>query len=308
MKKTILLSALIAQSAFSAAGPSKVTLYAYRSPYGVDWSTPSTLTMSSIKNTAAYVLGITDNKRRIGHVTVKMDCAQQDGKREIVHTGMGAVDSRGETLKLLLKRNSALGVLFHRFKGRLDDPKELEAEIKKGQKSGEINSLTYLIDDQKCQELLEHNKKWRESKAYLNYGLIESPNEYTGAGCSAYVMSYLGRDIAPKVHKSNWKGHVMIDNKLIGAHNRKRYTKDDQGFFFPEKDDGGMSVFSLLLNADTWHKEGEEATRLDYWSPDMMFDWIEDSAKLGNSQSPAPLKIEKTDKTHHIVFDLRSSK
>lgn len=297
----IFTTLLLSLNAFSE---SSVTMYNFKSPYGVDWSTPATLTMSSIKNTLAYMLGITDNKRKIGHSSIEIKC---EGK-ESIHTGMRAIDSKKESLSLLFKKNSALGVLFHRFKGMLDPVQPMVEEIKRGQKEGYINSVTYLIEDERCEMLTAHYQKWLDTKAYLNYGLIEDPKEYTGAGCSAYALSYLNiTDIAPETHKSHWKSSVEVPTSMIGAHNRQRYNQDDQKLYSSEETDAGMNLFSLLLNADSWAKEGVESTTLNYWSPDMMYDWTKKAISLGKNQSPAPVKIEETGETHNIVFDARKN-
>ena len=182
--------------------------------------------------------------------------------------------SKKEAIDLLFSKNSGLGVLLHRFKGRHEEEKDLKDVIKTGMARGDINSITYLISNSKCKKLLKHNKNWLQKKAFLNYGLLEKPQQYTGSGCSAYAMSFLKDfEIAPPAHYSNWKKSVHIDKDLIGPHNRQAYTQESQSFF-PIIDGDGPSVFSLLFQS-TWASPYDRTSiKLDFWSPDAMYEWV----------------------------------
>ncbi|MEX1099764.1 MAG: hypothetical protein WEB87_05020, partial [Bacteriovoracaceae bacterium] len=280
MKLFAIISLLLSQAAGADLETSHVTMYSFKSPYGVDWSSPSNLAVSAIKNTLAYKTGLTSNPRNIGHSAIKVSCQNLDGKQREIYTGMGSVNSNKEAIDLLWK-NSALGVLLHRYKGELDKQVELISDIESGQKAGDINSVTYLIDHDKCEELAAHYDEWIKRKAYLNYGLLEKPLEYTGAGCSAYAVSYLRRNnIAPEEHKKHWKRTVRISTKLVGPHNRLPYVNDQQEFHSPKKTEDGANLLELILSANKWAAPNdEEVVELEFWSPDMMYNWTKKVAR-----------------------------
>ena len=314
IKKLCLVLLLVSSHSFAKYDSSYITMYSFKSPYGIDWSTPSTLALSAIKNSLAYRLGITDNRRNIGHSAIKVSCNIKEGERKEFYTGMGAVASNKEAIKLLWN-NSALGVLLHRYKGKLDTEAGLISDIEEGQKTGAINSVTYLIDDAKCEELNQHFDEWKKRKAYLNYGLIEKPLDYTGAGCSAYAVSYLRLNgIAPEEHKKEWKRTVHLSNALVGAYNRLPYINPKQEFHKVEKSEKGANLLELILNADQWASaKDEQAIRLDFWSPDMMHDWTKRTAEQHqrtiakkDSKALSALRVEKTSKSVNLVFDRRN--
>lgn len=308
MKKLALFLSIVSASAFGQYDSSYITIFNFKSPYGVDWTSPSSLAVSTLKNSIAYSLGITSNKRKIGHSAVKIACRGQ----EEIYTGMGSVDSRGETLNLLLK-DSAMGVLLHRFKGEMDDPAELARETASGRKSGDINSITYLIEDRRCQELIEHRNEWIERKAFLNYGLLEDPLKYTGAGCSAYAVSFLRLNgIAPEEHKKNWRRSALIPREHIGPYNRLRYVHSAQALHPVQATDQGTNLVQLILSANKWADSDEDAVKLEFWSPDMMYQWTKGHSKkvlrkVAEKKMEKPWKVEKLHKSVNVIFDARST-
>lgn len=279
---------LLIFSLHTHAKQSYVRVYNFKSPYGVDWSAPRSLVLSALKNKLGLSLGLTKNKRIIGHNAVEISCFPPNGNEIKKLAGMASQDSTGEALKLLFSQNSGLGVLFHRFKGRLETEDELKGEIKQGLKTGDVNSMTYQTTYKKCQKLLLHFDKWVEKKAYLNYGLNEAPLKYTGAGCSAFAMTFLKDfEIAPKSDYVNWQKTVRINPSLIGPHNRVSYTSSNQNYH-PVKKGEGLGILEILLQSQWASSYNKDAVELTFWSPDQAYEWV--NARLPEGSTDLRLK------------------
>ncbi|MCO4753734.1 MAG: hypothetical protein KC478_04595 [Bacteriovoracaceae bacterium] len=279
--KSLIIFLFLFSTAYAES--SYVRLYNFKSPYGVDWESPRSLFFSVAKNLVAHKLGFRNNSKEIGHNAIELSCRNRDGTKKSLFTGMASHASTTEALDLLFLKNSGLGVLLHRYKGRHETHEDLESVIKKGVSNGDINSITYLIDDSKCSDLLKHNERWVQNKAYLNYGLQERPETYTGSGCSAYAMSFI-KDfkIANEKQYNSWLKTIYIDKELIGPHNRQAYTQDKQGLY--EVIDGnGPSIFRLILQSRWASPFNKAALKLNFWSPDAMYDWVAKRLKPGQT-------------------------
>lgn len=290
--------------------PSLITVFNFKSPYGIDWSSPSNLAVSAIKNTLAYKVGASANIRNVGHSAVKLACKTPQGQP--LYFSVSQQDPEGE-IQDLLWENSGLGVLLHRFKGQIQDQEKLKKEIQKGRKKGNVNSLTYLIENKTCLKLEAHYKEWIKRKAYLNYGLNEDPLAYTGGGSCALAVSFLRvANIAPSAHLKSWQKTIFIPDELIGVHNRLPYVNQKQKVHQNKSAGAGVNVLRLLLGSNNWGSPHDEtSSRLDIWSPDMMFDWTKSAAKQNRrglaQDSLKAHKVEKIFKSVNLVFDARAN-
>ncbi|MBA2403709.1 MAG: hypothetical protein H0V66_02975, partial [Bdellovibrionales bacterium] len=91
-----------------------VSLHLFRSPLGINWSTPWQMTVSTLKNSLANTHG----KRAfaISHVFVEINC---ESTGEHIFRGQTSVDDSGER-ELLFKKKYGMGVMFHTYKGQYE--------------------------------------------------------------------------------------------------------------------------------------------------------------------------------------------
>jgi hypothetical protein len=242
-----------------------LTLYFIPSPKGMDWSSPSSITMSGIKNRLSF------EKRYIGHVFVELSCG--DEKKLSAMTG----DTSGLISELLIQ-GRGLGILFHSFEGSLETENEIGPELEGYLNSGNVNFTRFLLNDKQCQRALTYLKEYKEHKVDRYYGLSNRPRYGEGAGCSAYAVSFPDvLDILDQEMKESWSQTVNVPFDLSG----------------PPVTDKYVTIFSLLLN-DSWAKENVKHQKLIFWSPDKMHAWVQEKVakkqghyplmKIGNSQ------------------------
>lgn len=297
MKKAILLLLLLSDQAMAL---NTITLFAFKSSVGIDWSSPKALAASVVKNEAMRYLN--GNERLLGHVAVKLNC----GANEI----LTAMTSReGETKRTVLKEHSGLGVLFHIFPGLLENEDKLVPEISKKRKNGFVHSVTYIIDESACELMLEHYENFIAQGGSHNYGFPLDTLAGEGGGCSAYGVSFLQKaklNIAD--HLKAWAGSVWVPNEFIGPYNKEKYTSSNQNVHPNLEGGDDVKLVPMLLKPKKtfWappHSAG--ARYLEFFDPDMMFQWIESTAKNWNRNSP--YQYRKFGKSYDIVFDQRPS-
>lgn len=234
-----------------------MTLYFIPSPSGMDWSSPSALAWSALKNKISF------QSRFMGHVFVELKCGEE---REI--TGM--VGQNFDYLRQLLINNRGLGILYHSFEGRLEDAIEIDQEIKELSASGErLNFVSFNVNQNNCQRLMTYLKEYRGKNIGRYYGLSNRPLYGEGAGCSAFGASFV--EVAGLMDtdiKAAWSNSVNIPLEFSGP---------------PIKDEG-VNLLKLMLNAGKWAAENEPHKKLFFWEPDRMFKWVNEQVAKPTSQ------------------------
>lgn len=245
---------------------SKLTLYFIPSPRPLDWSSPTSLARTILKNQ------IIRKKRFMGHVNVKLE-----HNNEEIFTGMVAQDidtARG----LLIKEKIGLGIIYHSFAGRLENKKELDIELGEYLKVGNkrINFIQFKICDSMALRVKEYLIQFKDLGLDRYYGLVNSPLHGEGAGCSAFGASFMIlMDILNEDMKKSWSNKVLVPMNLTG----KPVTENKVGFF------------KLLFKNFTWAKEDEDHKELFFWDPDLMWSWVERHLNLDEYSK---MKIDNT--------------
>jgi hypothetical protein len=273
MKKSILTLFLIFTSLLSQADTA-MTLYFIPSPLGIDWTTPSSLAMSAAKNKISL------KSRFMGHVFIELDC---DGQKEL--TGM-----RGKNfdyIHQLLINSRGLGILYHSFDGMLEEKSESETEIKELAETGErINFVRFKLNSQQCTRAITYLKEYREKNVGRYYGLANRPLYGEGSGCSAFGASFV--EVAGLMNqdfKDAWSQTVNIPLEFAG----------------PPLREEGVNLFKLMLNASRWASENEPHQKLMFWSPDLMFNWVQKQLALAPENKQ--FSVMEIGKAKGLVFD-----
>lgn len=275
--KTLILVLFLTLTNSYAQEKNELTLFFVPSPKGLDWSAPSTLAISALKNKLSM------KPHFMGHVWVELKC---EGQHEL--TGM--TSKTFDYLNQLLIEQRGLGVFYHSFEGKLEEKKDIEAELNTFLKSGYINFTRFILNEKQCKRALTYLKEFREKNVGRYYGLANRPRYGEGAGCSAFAVSFPDvLDILDHDMKMSWSNSVNVPLKFSG----------------PPVTDEGVGLFSVLLNAGSWAKENEKHKKLTYWSPDKMFEWVKNKVK-SPAKGETVIQIEKAsglviDKSHYPV-------
>jgi hypothetical protein len=270
MKKLIFTLLFLSMKAF-ASTPSELSLYFIPSPYGIDWSTPSTLAMTAAKNKFSF------KSHFMGHVWVEIKC---ENKEEL--TGM--VAAKPDYLYQILIERRGLGVLYHSFEGRLEDKKDIEIEKSELFKEGRINFVKFILSKNQCERAFNYATEYRKLNVGRHYGLANRPRWGEGAGCSAFGASFVDvLNILDHEMKQSWSQTVNIPLELAGP---------------PVKEET-VSLLKILTHAKSWAKDNEPHKSLTFWDPDLMFKWVNKKV----AQKQIGYSIEKIENAHGIIFD-----
>ncbi len=270
MKKLIFTLLILSLEAFASA-PSELSLYFIPSPFGIDWSTPSSLAMTAAKNKFSF------KSHFMGHVWVEIKC---ENGEEL--TGM--VAAKPDYLYQILIEQRGLGVLYHSFDGRLEDKKDIEIEKQELFKEGRINFVKFILNKKQCERALGYATEYRKFNVGRHYGLANRPRWGEGAGCSAFGASFVDvLNILDHEMKQSWSQTVNIPLELAGP---------------PVKEET-VSLYKILTHSKSWAKDNEPHKSLTFWDPDLMFKWVNKKV----TQKQAGYSIEKIENAQGIVFD-----
>lgn len=249
---------------------SELTLYFIPSPVGIDWTTPSTLALSAAKNKLTF------KPHFMGHVWVEMKCGTD-------HELTGMVGKNFDYFNQVVLKQRGLGVLFHSFDGRLEDKKDILEEMEGYHKNGGMNFARFVITDTQCQRIQQYLKEYRQKNVGKYYGLVNRPRFGEGSGCSAFGASFLDvLNLIDEDIRKSWSQTVNIPLEFAG----------------PPLRNEGVNILSLMMNAREWAKENEKHQKLTFWSPDLMYSWVQKK-----SAAKGDWKVVTTGQTVGVVFD-----
>jgi hypothetical protein len=272
MKKLLLLLTLIPLNLL-ANSENQLTLYFIPSPIGIDWSTPSSLAWTAMKNRLSL------QSRFMGHVFVEVQC---NTEKQV--TGM--VGKNFDYLRQLLLNNRGLGILYHSFDGSLEEKSEVEEEIKDLSESKRINFVRFNINKGQCDRALTYLKEYREKNVGRYYGLANRPLYAEGSGCSAFGASFAEvTGVLNQEIQDAWSQTVNIPLEFAG----------------PPLKEEGVNLLKLMMNASKWASETEPHKKLTFWSPDRMFQWV--NQKIQNSKDQNQYSIINIGKASGVLID-----
>lgn len=162
-----------------------LTIMAIPPAGALDWTTPTTLTKTSVaskvKGELNKQLGRVVLPHPIGHLHVKMSC---DGV-EIPLTGQTGGGSEYATLL------DGVGASLRIFPGMLDKPEGVQPDVDARFKSGKIAGMNFKISGKMCKHLKGYLDEYVKRGAHNFYGGQFRPRRWEGAGCSAFGVSFI---------------------------------------------------------------------------------------------------------------------
>lgn len=264
-------------------------------PDGLMWTSPGGLTRQVLLNEAgAVALGFTHT---IGHATVRVDCAATAGRAAARFAGAMTNADDAEFRTLVLDKGVGLGVMFEGVKGRLQTEAELSADEAIGKANGGMNFVRFGIAADVCHRLLDYAAEYQKLGIDKTYGLAVRPLHKEGAGCSAFVVSFLElANLLEPRFRAAWAFKVRVP----------KFTEPWIGV--PEPIVGGsmnpgvtVPVTRVASLTRGWATPQEEGFDSEGWDPTQMnvsIDAIIDAALKSGAE-----KVEQQGKLRGLLLD-----
>lgn len=262
-----------------------LTLYFYPSPYGLDWKTPRSLALTTLRNAASR------KGRRIGHVSIEIE--QRDEKILIFrdHVGMTDIDKTLQR-KLLLKEKTGFGILFYNFDGSLESAAKLDPEVRARAQTGELSWVKFKISRSVSDRIKQYLDEFKAKGGSCWYGLPNRPRYGEGGGCSAFGASFL--DVAGILlpeFKKHWTNEIEVSEKWIG----------------PPVGTNPVSFYKIILgpNSKSWTFSDSPSRKIFFWEPDLMHQWVLNTHKKPQALSGQKAELKRHEKSLGILYDFQ---
>lgn len=275
----------------------ELTLYFYPSPNGLDWSSPTAITWSVLANQFSKF------NRKIGHVHVEL----RSNDTHLI-TGM-AQATKIEEKKLLFWENIGLGILFHFFKGELEDHHDSHIEIQERAKVGNLSFLKILLSRESFERAHQYLSDYKNNGQGRFYGLANNPLNAEGGGCTAFAMSFL--QVTGLMHdefKKHWSRYIRVPEKLLGG---KYHHREFFGHNSPKTAVNSDEVkyrrvrfLKLLFEPSTWAHPHEPHRDIFFWDAELMHAWVMGIHDGQITSSLTELKLEQLHNAKGIILDM----
>lgn len=239
----------------------ELTLYFIHSPVNLNWSTPQSLTASTVKN--SIIPKSLGGGYSIGHVYEEINCPGLG-----VHEFTGQTSSTDIDNERVLKLGWALGAMLATEPGLLDPTDHVKKSLIPLYKNGRVSILKMAISENACQRIVDYLTEYRAlglDKIYA--GLHARPLYKEGSGCSAFgasVMEVAGL-ILPEQYKA-WTYHLGVPYKYIGGPRTGKKIHVAQ-------------MLAAFNSQWTEKSEPDKGIWIDFYDPSLMYNWVKKTHK-----------------------------
>lgn len=242
----------------ASAGVNYLRLYFMpSSPVRIEWDNPKNLVDSTI------AAGFTNRNHPISHTTIELSCPSIG-----VHYHAGAVSAdKNASMKLLFEDKIGLSIMAGAWPGRLESQQEIIDSLNyRGIRNGMLSAVTFTISNSTCARLNSYYREMESRSGSRFYGFAARPRRHEGAGCSAFVASFL--DVAGiltlEIRKA-WTTQVKVPLSLMTI----------LGTGAPS------TVQELMAHPDAlkWSDPSAPHMAITVYDPDRMHDWVMEKVK-----------------------------
>jgi hypothetical protein len=263
-----------------------ISLHLFRSPLGINWSSPWSMTFSTLRNSVADTHGM--RAYAISHVFAEIKC---DSTGEHIYRGQTSTDDSNER-ELIFKQKYGMGVMFHTYKGKFEKDETILRDMAPYEGSERRGTFTALISPKTCQRMLTYVKEYEE-KGYGNLysGLQADPLKGEGAGCSAFAMSFLRVGGLVESFTSEWKNIIDVPKRFIG------------GPLTGNK----VNILKILTRPAAKWSNQEPHIHLEAWNPERMLEWVQKTHDLiyrGGILKDYSITIDSVGNSKQVTVDL----
>lgn len=284
MRRRIFILAVLIIHFLAAIGQDELTIYVIPSKVKYDWSSPRMLMKSYIRNVKRNLIG--KNSYILGHAFLQL---RTDDDPDGIMTGMRA-SSHKEPREMVLKEHYGLAILGADMTGELESKKELREKIEHLSRKGRLAFMTIRINQEATGRMTEFFNAYKsgtekEGSPGARYGGAFWPRyRHEGAGCSAFVVSFL--DVAGLLEEQfdRWLVKIDIPMELIGGpYNNGKHV-----------DTRDIKKYDHWAGHNSTEKDPYE--HFEIYDPTLMFEWIQelvDHPEKENSFQYSSLKLNK---------------
>lgn len=231
---------------------SRVSLHIFKSPYGVDWTSPKTVLLSNIKNK------FSSYNRHIGHIATEIQCLNSKGETDYYNfTGM--TDTGMDVVDLLLKKDLGFGIIFESHPGALEDISPLQQELASKRQEGRVQTVTIKISKASCDNLANYIKSYQEEGVHKFYGGLNYEVRYKKpAGCVHFAYSVIDiADFEGLDFFKTWMRTIYIPKSLVG------------GKMTGQK----VSLYKMITDPhfNHWASNESDGVKIEFWDLDGIF-------------------------------------
>lgn len=272
--------------------PNVLTIYVIPSRAPYDWSSPRELYRSYVRNYRKNLVG--KDHYLLGHAFIELSTPYSDS---LILTGMRAA-SREDQKRLILEEHYGLSILGADVPGKLEPGSVLREKVERFSRKGRLAFMTFLINDAAARRMVEFFSQFKTGfgdgfKPAEHYGGAYYPRYYgEGAGCSAFVVSFLDLGGLMMDEFERWLVGINIPRDLIG------------GPYNPGNKVGLRDIRKSSHWADGSSESGNDYVPFQIYDPTLMFNWITDFHERHNRQhwNSKPVKMNNA---MGILVDVR---
>lgn len=265
MKLFLILLTLTSFNLYSA----EINLYAINSPTQLNWTTPKSLLVSTIKNYARLGHG-KRSRHKIGHAYLGFKC---DGEVEVI-SGMTSGPGFGAKQSLFSDK-VGMSVILMDNNGHFQDHEESLKDIMDLSEAYRVNKLQIEVSNEQCLEAKKWHADYSASESFIYGGVDKRPLLGEGSGCTAYAMSFF--DVANvnfDLFNKFFMRTIFIPNNLLGGN----YGLGKE-----------VPVKTVLKDKRLLAEKTPNSLQVDLYDPNDMYNWIQTTwlevQKTGKSDS-----------------------
>jgi len=272
----------------------ELTIYVIPATVKYDWSSPCTLFKSYFRNCKRNLFK--KESYQLGHAFVELRTPLASGR---IFTGMRAASGK-EQKNLVLKEHYGLAILGADTEGALESGNELDYKVKKFSRKGRLAFITFFISDEATVRLIQFFQSYKagidsNGSHGARYGGAFWPRyKGEGAGCSAFVVSFLDLAGLLKEEFDKWLVKINIPMELIG------------GPYNNNKDVSLRDIKKHKSWAGNYDPDTVSYEHFEIYDPTLMFEWIQEKWDNQSAQNILPVTPVQLNEAKGLMIDGRN--
>lgn len=248
--KWLLCSFLALSSAYGA----EMTLYAINSPVTLNWETPRSLLLSTVRSSVNPSRQGHSN-HTIGHAYLGFKC---EGEEEVLS---GMTSGKGfSSRNNLFNEKHGLSVILQDNPGHFQLTEEVKKDVEFFSRiSNRMMVMKMDITEEQCQKMKSWHEEFKNRPVHIYGGIGRRPLTGEGSGCTAYTMSYLeAAQVDYDFFNNLFEQTIFIPNELLGG---------DFG-------DRIVPLKAIMGNTKKLGVKADDTLEVKLYDPNRMYSWI----------------------------------
>lgn len=248
--KWLLSSLFMLSSAYGA----EMTLYAINSPVALNWESPRSLLLSTIRSSVNPTRQGRSN-HTIGHAYLGFKC---DGQEEIIS---GMTSGKGfSSRNNLFNEKHGLSVILQDNPGHFQVTEESKKDVEFFSRiSNRMMIMQVEITEEQCQKMQSWYEEFKNRTVHIYGGVGKRPLTGEGSGCTAYAMSYMETaQVDYDLFNKLFEHTIYIPKELLGG---------DFG-------DQIVPLNAIMGNTQKMNVKAANTLEVKVYDPNTMYNWM----------------------------------